>query len=344
MARAAHPDTRRGRVQWRREAARPARDRLPARLVEAVPGHKRILVIKHGALGDLVLATGPFKAIRAHHPHAHVTLMTGPAYAALGRACGWFDAVWEDVRPRPWDLAGWVGIARRLRGGGFDRVYDLQNSERTRAYFFLLGRGTEWSGIAPGCSHPHRNRARGRMHTLDRQVEQLGIAGIEPVPPPDLSWAEADIGRFALDDAFALVVPGGAAHRPEKRWPAARYAELARHLSRLGVRPVLLGGTAERAVLGEIAAGAPAALDLCGRTRVAEIAALARRARLALGNDTGPMHVVAACGCPSVVLFSAASDPARTAPLGDHVTVLRRPSLADLSVEEVRAALPGTPT
>lgn len=345
MARAAHPDTRRRRVQWRREAERPARDTLPARLVEPVPGHKRILVIKHGALGDLVLATGPFKAIRAHHPHAHVTLMTSPAYAALGRACGWFDAVWEDVRPRPWDLAGWVGIARRLRGGGFDRVYDLQNSDRTRAYFFFLGRRPpEWSGIAAGCSHPHRTRARRRMHTLDRQAEQLGIAGIEQVPPPDLSWADADIGRFALDGAFALVVPGGAAHRPEKRWPTPRYVELARHLSRLGVRPVMLGGAAERALLDEIAAGAPDSLDLCGRTSVAEIAALARRARLALGNDTGPMHVIAACRCPSVVLFSAASDPARTAPVGEHVTVLRRPSLADLPVEEVCAALPGTPT
>ena len=67
---------------------------------------------------------------------------------------------------------------------------------------------------------------------------------------------------------------------------------------------------------------------------------LARRARFALGNDTGPMHLIAACGCPSVVLFSATSDPARTAPTGAHVTVLRCPLLADLSAEDVGAALP----
>jgi ADP-heptose:LPS heptosyltransferase len=309
-------------------------------LVEPVPGHKRILVIKHGALGDFVLATGPFKAIRAHHPRAQVTLMTSPAYAALGRACGWFDAVWEDSRPRPWDLASWLAIAARLRSGRFDRVYDLQNSDRTRAYFFLLGRRRgEWSGIAPGCSHPHRNRARGRLHTLDRQAEQLEIAGIAPLPPPDLSWADAEVDHFALDGAFALMVAGGAAHRPDKRWPAARYIELARHLETQGIRPVLLGTAAEREVLAEIAAAVPSALELCDQTSFAEIAALARGARVALGNDTGPIHVIAACGCPTVVLFSAASNPARTAPVGDHVSVLRRPTLADLTAAEVSAAL-----
>ena len=304
-----------------------------------MPGHKRILVIKHGALGDFILATGPFKAIRDHHPRAHLTLMTSPAYAALGHACGWFDAVWEDARERPWDAAGWFGTVRRLRGGRFDRVYDLQNSDRTRVYFFLIGRRPEWSGNAPGCSHPHRGPERGGMHTLDRQAAQLAIAGISRVPPPDLSWADADIGRFAQDGGFALVVPGGAEHRPDKRWPAARYVEIAHHLLAQGLRPVLIGGAAERSVLAEIAAAVPQALDLCERTSFAEIAALARGARIALGNDTGPIHLIAACGCPTVVLFSAASDPARTAPVGENVTVLRRPSLAALTAEEVGAAL-----
>ncbi len=309
-------------------------------MIKPVPDHNRILVIKHGALGDFILATGAFKAIRGHHPAARVTLMTSPDHAALGRACGWFDAVWEDARPRLWEASGWLGIARRLRDARFDRVYDLQNSDRTRAYFFLLGRRVrEWSGIAPGCSHSHRDPERRNLHTLDRQAGQLAIAGIAPVPPPDLDWANGDVGRFALDGGFALMVPGGAAHRPDKRWPAARYVELARQLHAQGMRPVLIGGTDERAVLGEIATEVPEALDLCDQTSFAEIAALARAARLALGNDTGPMHLIAACGCPAVVLFSAASDPTRTAPVGENVTVLRRPSLADLTADEVGAAL-----
>ncbi len=91
------------------------------------------------------------------------------------------------------------------------------------------GSRPEWSGIARGASHPHANPARDFMHTLDRQADQLRCAGIAyAVPALDLRWAASDLARFDLPDPFLLLVPGGAPHRPEKRWLAARYAELAR--------------------------------------------------------------------------------------------------------------------
>ena len=301
---------------------------------------ERILVIKHGALGDFVLATGPFKAIRHHHPEAHITLLTEPAFVSLGRACSWFDRVWADTRPNPWQAVAWLGLIGRLRSGRFARVYDLQNSDRTGTYFRLLPRPRPpWSGIAPGCSLPHRTAHRGELHTIERQAEQLAIAGIEAVPPSDLDWAEADVSRYGIDVPFALLVPGSAAHRPAKRWPAGRYIELARHLELHRTAPVLLGAGAERPVLEDIAAAVPGAVDLCEQTRFEEIASLARAAMIAIGNDTGPMHVIAAAGCPSIVLFSGESDPARTAPVGPHVTVLRRPSLGQLPIATVISAL-----
>ncbi|HEX7970524.1 MAG TPA: glycosyltransferase family 9 protein, partial [Stellaceae bacterium] len=82
------------------------------------------------------------------------------------------------------------------------------------------------------------------------------------------------------------------------------------------------------------------ARDLTGRTSFGEVVALGRMALHAIGNDTGPMHLVAAAGCSATVLYSAASDPALTAPRGAQVTTLRRPDLADLAVEEVAATLP----
>ncbi len=102
---------------------------------------------------------------------------------------------------------------------------------------------------------------------------------------------------------------------------------------------MLVGAAAERAVAAEILAGCPAARDLTGETSLSEIAALGRRALWAVGNDTGPMHLLAAAGAPATVLFSAASDPALTAPRGPRVAILRRPSLRDLPVEEVAATL-----
>jgi len=300
-----------------------------------------ILVIKHGALGDLVLALGPLQAIRAHHPDARITLLTTKPYAAFMRACPWIDEVWEDARPKAWQPGRVLALTRRLRAGRFARVYDLQTSRRTGWYIRLMGRPRpEWSGIARGCSHPHADPGRDRLHTLVRQRDQLRVAGIARVPPPDLAWADADVRHLGVAEPFALLAPGSAAGRPAKRWPAGRFCALAAWLARQGMQPVLVGTAADADALTAVRSACPTALDLGGRTTLAELAALARRARLAVGNDSGPMHVAAVAGCPSLVLFGPASDPALTAPRGPAVAVLRSPDLARLTLEEVLAALP----
>lgn len=301
---------------------------------------RRILVIKHGALGDIVLATGPFAAIRRHHAGDEITLLTTAPYGDwLGRS-PYFDRIAIDERPGWWNLAGLLALRQRLIAGGFARVYDLQTSGRSSRYFQLLlpGRRPQWSGIAWGCSHPDADPDRDRLHTIERQRGQLAAAGIAEVPPPEISWAAADPARFALAD-FALLVPGGSAHRPEKRWPLAHYQDLARRALGAGLTPVAIGGAAERDLGATLAAAVPGVRDLTGETSLDELASLARRARWAVGNDTGPMHLVAAAGCRAIVLFSAASDPALTAPRGPAVTVLRRAALAGLSADEVMRAL-----
>jgi ADP-heptose:LPS heptosyltransferase len=307
----------------------------------ASPRESRILVIKLGALGDFVQALGPFAAIRNHHGQSHVTLLTTHPFVSLAEASGWFDAVWTDDRPRGLRPGPWLSLRRRLRDGNFTRVYDLQTSDRSSFYFRLLwpGPAPEWSGIARGCSHPHANPRRDFLHTIERQAEQLAMAGLEKVPAPDVSWVKGDIAPFGVPERFALLVPGGAPHRPAKRWPAERFAELGQVLSRTGITPVLLGTPKEEGILSRVREACPQALDLSGQTTLPDIALLARKAALAVGNDTGPMHLIAVAGCPSVVLYSHESDPALCAQRGPRVTILRRPLLADLTVDDVAAEL-----
>jgi ADP-heptose:LPS heptosyltransferase len=177
------------------------------------------------------------------------------------------------------------------------------------------------------------------MHTIDRQAEQLGLAGIAEVPPPDLAWAARDVAAPGLPDRLLLLVPGGSAHRPRKRWPIENFAALAVLAARHKVTPVVLGGAQERELGAVIAERCAAARDLTGQTSFGEIVGLGRRALHAVGNDTGPMHLIVAAGCPATVLYSAESDPALTAPRGARVVVLRRDDLAELGVEEVAATL-----
>jgi ADP-heptose:LPS heptosyltransferase len=302
----------------------------------------RILVLKLGALGNVILSLGPFAAIRRHHADAHITLLTTRPWADWLASSPYFDAVLVDDRPNWWNLPGVLRLRRQLIQGRFDRVYDLQTSSRSSHYLRLFPRQhrPEWSGIASGCSHPDRNPDRNHIHDLDRQFAQLRSAGVTETCPADLSWTSADLSPFALPDDIALLVPGSSAHRPAKRWPAVQYATLAATLLARGLTPVVLGTGAEQPLAAVIRAQVPQTIDLTGRTSLPALASLGRAARLAVGNDTGPMHLIAATACPSVVLFSDDSDPALCAPRGPRVTILHRPVLADLDPATVLAALP----
>jgi len=294
---------------------------------------KQILVIRLGALGDFVLSFGPFAAIRAHHPHAEITLLTTAPFAELGRRAPWFDRVLVDERPALWNFWGLWRLRRRLHG--FDFVYDLQTSGRTARYFKLAG-APPWSGHAPGSSHrqgPHRET----MHTLERQRDQLRSVGIVDIPRPQLGWLIGAEGP-RLASPYALLVPGASPHRPQKRWPAARFGALATELVARGLVPVVVGSAGEAGLAADIAMICPEAIDLTGQTSLAVLFGLADRAQIAIGNDTGPMHIAASVGCPSVVLFSAESDPTRTsprAPDGGWPDIIRRDNLADLDVATV---------
>ncbi|HEX4179695.1 MAG TPA: glycosyltransferase family 9 protein [Caulobacteraceae bacterium] len=305
----------------------------------------KVLVIKLGALGDFVLALAAMKHIRQSHPMARITLLTTPPFEALAQASGYFNAVETDGRPE--GLGGWLTLIGRIRGARYDRVYDLQTSSKSSLYFQLSRPFPPvWSGIAVGCALPHRNRNRNHMHTLERQADQLREAGIWPgaptepgtAPPPDLSWivGKAAARRGAKRKPYALLVPGGSAHRPQKRWPVERFAELGALLRARGLDVVIIGGPQESALARAIQRGVQAR-DLTGRTDFAQLAALGAGAALAVGNDTGPLHLIAAARAPTLALFSSDSDPALCAPRG-RVAVLRRPSLDQLSVAEVDAA------
>jgi ADP-heptose:LPS heptosyltransferase len=295
---------------------------------------RRVLVVKLGALGNVILSLGPFAAIRRHHAGAHITLLTTAVFGDWLAGSPWFDAVWLDRRPEWWDMAGWLRLRRRLMHGRFDRVYDLQTSSRSSRYFQMLPRRAQpaWSGIAPGCALPDRDPNRRRVHDIDRQFGQLRQAGVLRREPADLSWSRGDIAGFGLPERFALLAPGSSPHRPAKRWPVERFRDLA---SMLGMTSVVIGTAAET----PLARAVPGAIDLTGRTDLAQLVGLARVAAIAIGNDTGPMHLFAAAGCPSVVLFSGDSDPALCAPRGPAVSVIRRPDLAELEAATVHAAV-----
>jgi ADP-heptose:LPS heptosyltransferase len=300
---------------------------------------RRILVIKLGALGDFVHAMHAFAAIRAHHADDSVTLLTTAPYAAMARAAPWFDAVEVDPRAPWWKFAANRRIVRDIKS--FDLVYDLQTSHRSNRYF-KLSEHPAWSGNAPGCRYPHRNPKRDFMHTIERQRDQLADAGVTETPIPERTWLIEAGHRHFVPSRYALLMPGGAGVGDAKRWPAGSYAMAALQIAGLGLTPVVIGGPAEADLGRLITVVCATAIDLTGKTSFADIAALGAGAALVLGNDTGPVHLAASVGAPTVQLLSSATvleQAAARGPRGEWVPTLQAWRLPDVTVSDVMKAV-----
>jgi len=338
---------------------------------------RRVLVIKLGALGDFIQALGAMRVVRATHPSARITLLTTEPFEAFAKACPYFDIVEADGRPR--DIKGRTDLIRRLRGAGYDMVYDFQNNDRTAQYFAgLSGKKPLWSGAANGASHQHKNPDRAMMHNFDRLAEQLQHAGLGPKPPgdptgwvigqdllPSLDWVRAafrDPPRFqpeffSLHGPYMLLIPGSSADHPEKRWPLDRFAAIAGWVADAGITPVVVGAKAEGDIGAQIMKLEPRARNIVGRTDLFQLATLAERAVIAVGGDTGPMHLAAAARTPGVCLFAQEWTTAmraelgsvwspqtrlgRAAPKGGPMIVLHAASLDELDADDVKRAALG---
>jgi ADP-heptose:LPS heptosyltransferase len=303
----------------------------------------KILIIKHGALGDMINAMGAFSAIRLSFPSSSITLLTGAAYEKLAKETGFFNEVWVDKRSKnPFHF--WE-ISKKIKKDHFDWVFDLQNSARTSWYFRLLGSENhpKWSGIAPGCSHPQSRSDRKKLHAFPRFADQLKSAGLDLEGRvelyPDMSWLKANIERFNLPEKFIVLVPGSSKKGAYKRWPAQGYGELAEWIKNQDITPVLIGGNDELEVLNYIKSVAPYCLDLSTKTSFLEIGEIQKHALATVGNDTGPVHLAAALKCPSLVLWSKASPFEVFAPRGNHVKILFEPELAKLPSSKVIKSL-----
>jgi ADP-heptose:LPS heptosyltransferase len=313
------------------------------------PRLNRVLVIRLEPVAEFVLSLSAMGRIREAHPRARITLLTTPQFEGLAKICPYFNEVQADAEMR--GLGDVMRLASKIRQGGYERVYDLQTSGRTNLLFqFLRPRPPQWSGAAVGCSLPHRNRLRERMHVLERQADQLKAAGIwndAPIeagqaPPPDLSWLlrRAPIPKRspgAPDPRpYAVLVPGGSS-KAERIWPIENYQALANALRKRGYDIVVLGRPEDSALGRAIQRTVNTARDLTGRTDLAQVAVLGARAALAIGNQSGAIQLIACAGAPTIALYSGGSDPALTAPRG-YVTVVQAEDLSALPVAQVAQA------
>lgn len=305
-----------------------------------------ILIIKHGSLGDIILATGAMKLIRAKFPKHNLILLTNQYYQALAEKTGWFDEIWIDDR-KPWyNLSYNFNIIKRLRSRDYDFIFDLQCSSRTGHYFKLMnGKRYNWSGTAKGCSHYFEaDKKQNKVLQFERQ---LAVAGINVLPIPDISWLKEDVTAIMPQKDFVIFIPGcSKKHQPIKTWYAQGYADVIDWLAGRGIVSVLTGGNIDLPIIEEIIAKTrhkESIVNLANKANFGQMAELARHAKAIVGSDTGPMHIAAAASnkCPAIILFSttARQQPEEVRPWGDHVVPVIAHGLATLNSDTVINAL-----
>ena len=318
--------------------------RKPAADVGGDAVAKRVLVIQLGGVAAFVQGLAAAKRIREHHVGARITLLTTEATKDLAEKAPYFDTVEADGRPT--EPQAITALIKRLRGAKYEMVYDLEGSSRTSNYFQgLRPWPPKWCGPVAGASHAYLNPDRGQLHLLDWYAGQLAGAGLGDEPLiPDLGWVRSgfrDAPRlqpdyFGIRGAYVLLLPRGSDADSNRRWPEAKYIELAQRIAGYGVTPVVIGGPEERPAGAAIAKAEPKAKNLVTRPDLFQTIGLAERASFAVGDDVDLMQVAAAAGAPCLVFLTSAPRGAPTAPRGrGGVVELTAPVVADIPVDQV---------
>lgn len=302
---------------------------------------KRVLIIKHGSFGDIIVASGAIQDIRNHHPDAEISVLTGPAYCNLFQRCPLVDRVLVDAREPRWRLDLLLKLCCSVRFDSFDMIYDLQKSARTAFYRRWFAQRAGWSGKAPGCSHPYVIPPPGTMTGQQEFALQLQAASV-PVrftTNPDVSWMAADVSDVlvtaGVSSRYIVLLPGASARHAHKCWPA--YAALAEQLIAAGYCVVTAPGPADmevcRTVPGVMLVGSGEYLDYF------QLAGVLRGAAFVVGNDSGPTHLAAHLGVAGLALFGSGTSRYVGNMQRRNFTCLVQEQIADIRVDEVFARI-----
>lgn len=298
-----------------------------APLREPFAGVERIAVLRGGGLGDLLFALPAVEALAAAYPAAEITLLGTPAHRVLLEGVA-SPVAQVEILP----------VAQGVRDGEGEDPRAVEDfTERMRAHQFDLAVQLHGGGRY---SNPFLQRL-GARHTIGsrtpdavelertipyvyyqqemlRGLEIVGLAGapatrLEPILHVDPERRDRLAAALPAGGSLVLIHPG--ATDPRRRWPSANFAEVARALLADGARVLVVGDTSDVPAADEIVAGAPGTVSWAGAVELPDLAPLLSLADLVLGNDSGPRHLAAAAGAPTVGIFWV-GNAINAAPLG----------------------------
>jgi heptosyltransferase-1 len=311
----------------------------------------RVLVVRIGAMGDVLHALPAVAALRARRPDVHIGWAIEPRWADLlqiagddedlsqgiGRRAGpalidtWYSVPTQQWKRQPFSRTTRTEISllkELLEWEKYDVVVDLQGSIKSSIVGWMAK-----AKVYAGPEQPRERLARllyrtkvptTKEHVVEQACEILGAAVGEPLQPGRVQipmqpaeehWADAELGA----ERYCLLAP--TAGWGAKEWPAERYGEVAQALSRLGYSVIVNATSGDDPIAARVVAASGDRARAVPAT-LRQLISLVRRSELVIGGDSGPLHLAAALEHPVVGLYGPTS-PARTGPWGTRSRVLR---------------------
>ena len=298
-----------------------------------------ILIIKHGSLGDLIQANGAIKDIKKFYQNRKVFLLTAQPYAIFMSECPYLDGVIIDKRLPRWNLFYLNNLKKILAKYDFTRVFDLQNSSRTKFYRRFIIKNVEWSSTETSLEPGQKKSDFDKEPVLERFKVQLKKSGIDTefVNNIDLSWATSDISRLTRqysNSEYILLFPFCSKKLPQKKWPYFRELILKLKQDYKNKYPILLApGPHEIEEANKL--NAKVVLDNNEPIDIKTLISLISNAKFIIANDTGPAHIASHLDKKGIVLFGSHTTPEKVSIENYNFKAITVKNLKDLNVDTV---------
>ena len=298
-----------------------------------------ILIIKHGSLGDLIQANGAIKDIKSFYKNRKVFLITSQQYAVFMSECPYIDGVIIDKRLPRWNLFYLSNLKKNLMRYNFSKVFDLQNSKRTKFYKRFILKGIEWSSSESTLESNQKKSDFDKYPVLDRMELQLKKSGIETqyTKNIDLDWAVVDVSRLTkqyANNEYILLFPFCAKKHQNKKWP--HFKNLISRLKQVykNKYPILLApGPNEIEEANEM--NGKVVLSNDNPVDIKTLISLISNAKFIIANDTGPAHIASHLDKKGIVLFGSHTSAKKVSIENFNFKALSVKNLQNLDVDSV---------
>ena len=298
-----------------------------------------ILIIKHGSLGDLIQANGAVKDIKNFYKNRKVFLLTAEPYSLFMSECPFLDGVIIDKRLPRWNLFYLKKLKDKLLRYDISKVFDLQNSSRTKFYRKFIIKNAEWSSTETSLEPGQNKNDFDQNPVLDRMEIQLKKSGIDTefTKNINLNWAITDISRLLkqyANNEYILLFPFCSVKHQNKKWPYFRklISEIKKDYK--NKYPILLApGPQEIEEANKL--NGKVVLDDNRPVNIKTLVSLINKAKFVIANDTGPAHIASHLDKKGLVLFGSHTTAKKVSIENFNFKALTVQNLEDLSVETV---------